>query len=269
MDKENPYFPYQSVLEMVDAVKKGESRAQELLYALLQRKTFSLVRAYIFKNNGSLADAEDIFQDAVIVVLQGIKKEKLQFPKFSRRSPLEQLSAYLMKSGINLWRKELRWRSRPPVAEKQYDAPAENQPLSMIVADTMQAINPECRKLFRQVFQKKISFRKIAAEWGESFTTNEVKKRLADCTNALLKQIGSQANQEQDLLLFKMTEETVNEFADGCKSLLSAFYHEKLSMTAIAERLDYANAHSAREQKRKCMRKLYLAVAEKLILQQN
>ena len=48
----------------------------------------------------------------------------------------------------------------------------------------------------------------------------------------------------------------LEQMGDPCKSLLENFYFNQLSWDAIAEKMGYANAASARNQKYKCLEKI-------------
>lgn len=65
----------------------------------LYKANFSMVRSYVAKNNGSTEDAEDILQDALVVLWQNVRK-----PDFVLSS---KISTYIMAVVKNLWLKQL------------------------------------------------------------------------------------------------------------------------------------------------------------------
>ena len=54
---------------------------------------------------------------------------------------------------------------------------------------------------------------------------------------------------------FKKAENALTQLGERCKTLLIAFYHEQLSMSAIADKLSFSSAENARKQKYKCIQK--------------
>lgn len=83
----------QSLLEKL----KSESNSS---FELLYQRCFPAVSAYIQQNNGTSQDAEDIFQEAVIVLLRRIRE-----PSFVL---ISSLNTYMYAIAKNLWLKNLR-----------------------------------------------------------------------------------------------------------------------------------------------------------------
>ncbi len=54
----------------------------------------------------------------------------------------------------------------------------------------------------------------------------------------------------------------MNQLGEPCRSLLSYFYYQKLSMREICERLDYKNEDTAKNQKYKCLKRLQSICAD-------
>jgi len=88
-----PGLPDDNLLEQL---RTGENTAFDHLYS----SCFPSIVHYIRQNNGSEQDAEDIFQEAVIVLLGKIRQ-----PGFILTSSLK---TYLFSIAKNLWLKELR-----------------------------------------------------------------------------------------------------------------------------------------------------------------
>ncbi len=55
---------------------------------------------------------------------------------------------------------------------------------------------------------------------------------------------------------YDIMESSIEHLGEPCRSLLKAFYHEKLSMEEIANRMGYTNADNAKNQKYKCIVRL-------------
>ena len=69
-------------------------------FALLYRFYYPAIEAHIIRNSGSQADAEDVFQEAIVVLLQQIRR--VDFVLTSS------LKTYLFAIARNLWLKRLR-----------------------------------------------------------------------------------------------------------------------------------------------------------------
>jgi RNA polymerase sigma factor (sigma-70 family) len=80
----------------LDRLKTEDSEAFSSLY----KYCFPVIAKYVKQNNGNNADAEDIFQEAVVVLLKNIRQ-----PDFVLSSSLQ---TYLYAIAKNLWLKHLR-----------------------------------------------------------------------------------------------------------------------------------------------------------------
>ena len=81
---------------LLNQLKTGENASVELLY----KHHFPSISSYIRKNMGSKEDAEDIFQEAILVLLNKVKQHD-----FTLTSSLK---TYLYAISKNLWLKRLR-----------------------------------------------------------------------------------------------------------------------------------------------------------------
>lgn len=81
--------------EMLDRIQAGD---RETLFGIYKSQ-YSMIRSYVIKNNGSEEDAEDLLQDALIVLWQ-----KVQQGNFVLSS---KLSTFMMAICKNLWLKRL------------------------------------------------------------------------------------------------------------------------------------------------------------------
>jgi len=81
--------------QLVAAIKNGSKQALAQLY----KDNYMTVRNYILKNSGNNDDAEDIIQDAVIVIWEKIKNNQLELRA--------KLSTLVFAISRNLWLKRL------------------------------------------------------------------------------------------------------------------------------------------------------------------
>src|SRR5699024_4377798 len=90
---------------IITALAEGQHTVIDEVY----KKYTDQVIKWITKNNGSAADAGDIFQEAIVVIYRQAKEKGLQLT-----CPF---SAYLMAIVKNMWYKELRQRGRRGVTK--------------------------------------------------------------------------------------------------------------------------------------------------------
>ena len=82
-------------LDIVEALKKGQTHIMKELYT-----HFPSIRSHITSNRGKEEDAEDIFQEALMIFYKNVLKSE-----FELRS---QIKTYLFGIAKNLWLKKLR-----------------------------------------------------------------------------------------------------------------------------------------------------------------
>ena len=166
--------------EVLNAIKQGDQRM--LLY--LYKRNFDPVRSYICKNSGSVADAEDILQDSLVIFWQNVQKED-----FSLSSKPE---TYIYAIAKNIWLKQLRKNGRMHLTDFEND-------LSIDVSDKTEEYSDE----------KYVILSRYLTQIGET-----------------------------------------------CRTLLSYFYFEQWDMEQIAEKMQFANADTAKAKKYQCKKKL-------------
>ncbi|MGD1848277.1 MAG: RNA polymerase sigma factor [Salibacteraceae bacterium] len=78
--------------EIVAAIQGGNAdRELQFLYDTTQKK----IRAYILRNNGSISEAQDIFQDAVVALFQKVLKREFDLQK--------SIDGFLFSVARNAW----------------------------------------------------------------------------------------------------------------------------------------------------------------------
>ena len=253
-----------SVKHLLEGVRLKEEDAKALLYLFLKDKSYTTVERYIVNRGGSPEDVQDIFHDAIVVLVEAIEKEKFKPNNFSLRGLDDQLAAYLMSISKNLWKKELRWRNRDGFTpEEQVEDNLRLDLLSGLVAEAFEEIGPDCKTILSLYFIEHLSPRVIAPRIGS--TTEAVKSQLGTCIDKLLKDIGHLLGTEQRGMLLDVMNASIEDLEERCGKILSLFYFQKNSMTEIAKHLGYANAHTVTEQKRRCMIRLNQAVVARLL----
>ena len=172
---------------LLRALKSGDPAAFGEIYKTCYRPAASAV----LNNGGTAADAEDLFQEALYVLVKN-----LQNPAFEIKA---QLSTWLYGVVRNLWLKKLRDTGKElPAADEKAEALADVPKESAIemlenlrereakYAHVIQAIEKtgeECREVILQAYYNELPDDKIAEKLGYSYAFVRVKRHR--CMNKL------------------------------------------------------------------------------------
>ena len=146
--------------QIIEHLKSGDQVAAfTALY-----KAFPLVKSHIRKHHGSSAEAEDVFQEALIILLK-----KVHQPQFSLSSSL---STFVFGISKFLWNNEL--RKRKPHLELQIDHAGEIDPVEDAEQDerigfaqkALQSVSERCREILQLFYIDRISMKSIAEKLG-------------------------------------------------------------------------------------------------------
>lgn len=132
---------------LLNALRQQDNKAIQFVYW----DFFASVRKYILLHGGAEPDAEDVFQEALLVLLSNIQK-----PDFELSASIKTYHFAICK---NIWKSKLRqrqpWSSLAPSVEENYseqeeDPSQEEQWNSMGVV--MQQITQFCSKFLTDLF---------------------------------------------------------------------------------------------------------------------
>lgn len=135
---------------------------------------FPAIKKHIVRNSGTIEDAKDVFQDALVILYQ-----KMKTGKFVLTVPI---STYLHAVVKNLWLQELRKRKKLPIAETNTDV-VEDLIEQEHGFDTASAafnfLGEKCRDLLMLFYFKKMSYKEITAllQFGSEETAKNQKYR--------------------------------------------------------------------------------------------
>jgi RNA polymerase sigma factor (sigma-70 family) len=160
-------------------VKKGDAKAIEELY----RSAFHQCSKYVTNNKGSEEDAQDIFQEALIVLFKKVRE-----PNFELASTVP---SFLYGIVRNLWLKKLRDeqkqglvltlddpdKSHPMVEVDDNEQRIELEDRLLHLQRCMVILSEECRKLLDLSIYKKLNSKEIAQEMDYSENFVRVKKK--------------------------------------------------------------------------------------------
>lgn len=179
--KEDPY-----VLGQSNAIKANDDAALKSLYENNYYKT----EKYVLKNNGSVEQAKDIYQEAFIAMWRNIRLDKF-YPENESA-----LAGYLYQIAKNKWLDHLRsnqHKKRTPLSNfsnrlpEETEEEADNGYIDDVVKQFEQ-LGENCREVLTRFYYKKESMKTIAKlfDWTEATARNN-KYRCLQRLRELLK----------------------------------------------------------------------------------
>jgi len=180
-------------IEIINRVEAGQLHG---VMDVLYESQYPKLKSYILKNNGSEHDAEDIFQEAMIILFSHITRKKFDKEK--------DLGGFLYVVACNLYKRSKR---RKPFEELQEDQTNTIPDFSYYTQvfqqdtrkqiDTLLALAGEnCKKLLHLTMNEHYSMKEIQAEMGyESIDT--VKTRHYKCKKKLITGLKERPNYAQ------------------------------------------------------------------------
>ncbi|HTN47324.1 MAG TPA: sigma-70 family RNA polymerase sigma factor [Flavipsychrobacter sp.] len=177
------YQALNTELQTLDALAKGSRQATEQVY----RQHSKIVIGWIVQNGGEAADAEDIFQESMVILY-----EKVQSAEFRLSC---KIGTYLFAVSKHLWYKKLRQNQRTTLGgedaqEIVYEEDVighEERELHYEQLDlALDKLGEPCRSLLKAYYQQDKSMQQIAADFGYTNADN-AKTQKYKCLNRLRK----------------------------------------------------------------------------------
>lgn len=170
--------------KIIEALRNGED---ENVIRHLYDSTFKKIRRFVLKNSGSDEDAEDIFQDAVLVFYDQVKKGKY-------RQETE-IDGFIYGVSRNLWYKRFHKKSRVSTYEEYMGTEyVENNTYNYlfseerdsIIMSAFEKLGERCKDLLINTIYNNMSMREICDLMGFS-TENAAKTKHYKCKQRLIK----------------------------------------------------------------------------------
>jgi len=149
----------------IDDLKKERNT----VYARLYRQHFAKIQRFVVNNSGQAIDAEDIFQDTLLVLV-----EKLRHDDFKLTASL---GTYIYAISKNLWLKRLRdvpdnVAYKDSQDQRFYEdmnaAIKEEMTLKEKITDYLSQISSHCHRLIHALFYQDKTIAEIQKEYGYS-----------------------------------------------------------------------------------------------------
>jgi RNA polymerase sigma factor (sigma-70 family) len=167
---------------IVDLIRRGDEEGLTLLYQANVR----MVRAFILRNKGSAQDADDMLQEAVVILW-----EKVRRGEFELRA---KLSTFVFATVKNLWlrrlaqmRREIPTELDPERAESGDPSPLEEAietEEAGRVRDALERLGDPCRTLLVLFYWEELSMEEIAERLGFA-NADTAKSKKYQCKKAL------------------------------------------------------------------------------------
>ena len=178
-------------LALLKGLANNDSKAVETLY----KSHFGMIQHFVTNNNGSLDDARDVFQEAMITLY-----EKVQSDSFSLTC---QIKTYLFSICKHLWLKRLQQMGRysAPLSteeesvsvETDMDDFAKKDAAFAIMDRALNSLGEPCKSLLEGYYLNKKDMQALAAEFGYTNSDN-AKNQKYKCLMRLKKLFFAQYN---------------------------------------------------------------------------
>jgi RNA polymerase sigma factor (sigma-70 family) len=153
---------------------KGLAQNDKISIESIYRENYSAIQSFVLNNNGSVDEARDIFQEAMIVLY-----EKSRLPTFSLNC---QIRTYLYSVCRRLWLKRLQQIGKftsqlesleeiIPVEEELEDHEKKNDDF-ILMEHAMAKIGEPCKSLLDAYYMQKKNMQDIASEFGYTNADN-------------------------------------------------------------------------------------------------
>lgn len=145
---------------------------------------FPNVKRFVIQNKGQQADAEDIFQKALLQLTVRYRKEPFEIKS--------NFDAYLFTCCKNLWRRELNKARKEVTSEGVIELRSETRDLALSILEQerweffqekLELISENCKQILKRFF-KKMPYKKIAEELDYNSET-VVRQRVFKCKTKL------------------------------------------------------------------------------------
>ena len=162
----------------LDLISQDRTKSKACL-RLLYQECFPLVDRYVHKNSGTAEEAEDIFQEGILVLYQKVKNK--QFDEGLT------LGAYLVGICKNLWLMKLRSRrvTTTPLSELIPDIDVEVEYDSELIKKLLSKLESGCQRILTDFYYNNLSFEKLKEQMGLG-SIQAVKNKKSRCLKYLM-----------------------------------------------------------------------------------
>ncbi|MGH2568000.1 MAG: RNA polymerase sigma factor [Bacteroidota bacterium] len=183
----------QSDRQLLERIRQGDEQALTVLY----RENQNAVASFVMGNSGSKDDAEDMLQEALVVMWERVRSGRFELSA--------QLSTFLYATVKNIWLRRLARRRKeiPSELDPELTADGRSSILDDLIEDehakriraALQRLGEPCRTLLLLFYWEELSTEKIAAQMGYA-NAETVKAKKYQCKKSLEKILKQASNHE-------------------------------------------------------------------------
>ncbi len=172
--------------DLLNMIKSPDKSLRNEAFSRIYKEEFDKIRFFVLNNSGSPAEAEDIFQDGMIILY-----EQVLHGNFKEQSSI---STYLFAICKNCWFNKLKKSStKKEILGLEMDFKEdENLVIDVMIADEttktlaslIEKLGPDCQKLLKYYYYEKRKMKEIAQLMGLS-NDQVVKNKKSRCLKKL------------------------------------------------------------------------------------
>lgn len=176
---------------LLKGLAKNDSKAVEALY----KSHFTMIQHFILNNNGSVDDAKDVFQDAMVALYEKVQSESFVLTC--------QIKTYLFSICKHLWLKRLQQISKFShplnVEEESISVDEDNFEMEKkdaafeIMDRALRSLGEPCKSLLEGYYLSKKGMQELADDYGYTNAAN-AKNQKYKCLMRLKKLFFTQYN---------------------------------------------------------------------------
>jgi len=169
--------------EILNDLKAENNNAFGQLY----KEYFGMVKRFVTNNNGRTDDAEDVFQDTMMVLLEKLRQDDFQLTA--------SIKTYIMAIAKNLWLKRLRTSNKEIEFTDSFDnkffeeintAIEQEKTYFDKLQNLLHRVTEHCQGLIHDMFFKEKSIEQIQKEYGYS-TKHNAQNQKHKCVEQIKK----------------------------------------------------------------------------------
>jgi RNA polymerase sigma factor (sigma-70 family) len=171
---------------ILEAIRLGKD---EKAIGLLYDESFRKIRDFVRKNSGNLEDAEDMFQDAILVLFKHV-----QTGKYDNKHDLD---GFLYTVARNLWINKIKRDSKKSILKNDYDVSSGEQFYTQVldnersnqIMNTFSQIGEKCKEILTMVVYFDFSMKEVCEKLGYP-NENAAKTQHYKCKQKLIELVG-------------------------------------------------------------------------------
>lgn len=181
----NKHFEELKDLEIIGLIESHLSIDNTRAFKAIYARFYRMIERFILSNTGTAIQAEDVFQDSLIILFKKVKTKEFVLNA--------SLGTYIYSVCKNLWLKELNKSSRLsklteeydsiPIEQSTIDALLHNERVQM-VATLLDQMGPDCKKILQLYYFEKLSMKQIKDKLGLS-SEQIAKNKKSKCMKKL------------------------------------------------------------------------------------